>query len=388
MTRNVLFEVTEDQLETGLRGYPVGYCATSSVDPQKGLFYRGRPVAEMEQWDPERVLYLLYSGKEGTAQDSTQFALELQKRSHCSHAVSKAIEQLPRQGSAMKMFAAAVLILGMLEGQGDYRQDCINSIAKIPYIAASVINTHAGFGPTPPPEEGLGYMENFAKMLRIPDSDQAKLTPVLRLFNILHYDHGGGNLSAFVGKTVASGLADLYESLASALCALAGPRHGGANQDALALVQLCVDELGFGFSADAVADLIKKRLESGKLIFGFGHAVLRVEDPRATILYRYGEKHFADHPLVQAALLLRAEVPKILSANPKITNPYPNIDAISGAVLVASGFAYPEYFPVLFGVARIVGIAIQIIYERLDARSGKGTPIVRPRYLYRSELSP
>lgn len=381
--KEILFEVTKDQLETGMRGYPVGYCTTSAVDPQKGLSYRGRFVTELSQWDPERVLHLLYSGKEGTAQDSAQFIAELKKRSHCSHAVAKAIEALPRQGHAMKLFSSALLILGMLEGQDDYREDCLNAIAKIPYLAATVINTHAGFGETPAPREDLGYMENFAHMLQVPNINKEALIPVLRLFNILHYDHGGGNLSAFVGKTVASGLADMYEALASAMCALAGPRHGKANQDSLTFLRSILDELGSDPSAAAVAKLIETKLEKKQLVFGFGHAVLRVEDPRAAILYRYAKEHFADHPLVNLALLLRVEGPKVLKKNPKVANPYPNIDAISGAVLAAAGFDYPEYFTVLFGLARTVGIAIQIVYERLNAREGKGTPIVRPRYLYK-----
>lgn len=379
----VLFEITENQLETGMRGYPVGYCVTSAVDSERGLSYRDRPVLELCQWDPERVIHLLFNGKEGTAQDIGQFAKELKKRSHCSHAVIKAVEHLPRQGHPMKVFEAALLILGMLEGQGDYQEDCLNVIAKIPHLVACVVNAHAGFGQTPLPREDLGYMENFAHMLQLPDCDDEQLAPVLKLFNVLHYDHGGGNLSAFVGKAVASGLSDLYNALASAMCALAGPRHGKANQNCLAFLYSVLDELGQDPSPADVRKLVENRLNQGQLIFGFGHAVLRVEDPRATILYRYAEEHFPNHPLIKVALLLRKEAQKVLEKNPKVANPYPNVDAISGAVLVAAGFDIPDYFTVLFGLARSVGIAIQIVYERTKAREGKGTPIVRPRYIYK-----
>ncbi len=383
---DVLFEITKDQLETGLRGYPVGYCTTSAVDPQKGLAYRGRWVSELSQWEPERVLHLLYTGKEGTAQDIARFSSELKERAHCSHAVVKAIENLPRQGHPMKLFAAALLILGMFEGQGDYREDCLSILAKIPHLVACVINAHGGFGETPPPNPALGYMENFAAMVQIPSCDRAVLAPALRLFNILHYDHGGGNLSAFVGKSIASGLTDLYNALSGALCALAGPRHGKANQDCLAFLRSTLDELGPQPDGEGMRRLIEKRLAAKELIFGFGHAVLRVEDPRATVLYAYAVKHFPDHPLVKGALLLRKEAQHVLANNPKVANPYPNVDAISGTVLAAAGFDYPEYFTVLFGLARACGIAIQIVYERTEAREGKGTPIVRPRYLYRGRL--
>ena len=119
-----------------------------------------------------------------------------------------------------------------------------------------------------------------------------------------------------------------------------------------------------------------------QLIFGFGHAVLRVEDPRATIVYNYLQKYYPDHPSVKVALLLRTEGSKVLAENPKISNPHPNIDAISGTLLALAGFNYPEYFTILFGLSRIVGISRQIVYERLEARGGKGTPIIRPKYLY------
>ena len=128
---------------------------------------------------------------------------------------------------------------------------------------------------------------------------------------------------------------------------------------------------------------IRKRLAANQLVFGFGHAVLRVEDPRATVQYEFVKKYYANHPLVKIALLLRTAGAKILSENPKISDPHPNVDAISGTLLTASGFPYPDYFTVLFGLSRSVGIGVQIVYERLEAREGKGTPIIRPKYLYK-----
>jgi citrate synthase len=107
-----------------------------------------------------------------------------------------------------------------------------------------------------------------------------------------------------------------------------------------------------------------------------------MEDPRALVVYEYLKKHYPSHPLVKIALHLRTEGTKVLSENPKISDPHPNIDAISGTLLVVAGFDYPEYFTVLFGLSRIVGIARQIVYERVEARGGKGTPIIRPKYLY------
>ncbi len=379
----VLFQITKDKLETGLRGFPIGYCTTSYVDPQKGLFYVDKPIASLAYWNPIQAIYLLYYGKEGTSQEVQQFHRDLQQRAHCRKEAIDAIERLPRQGHPMKLFCAALLILGMYESTGNYREDCLNLIAKIPHMTAAVINHHAGWGKTSVLDPQLGYYESFAQMLNVPGADLGALTRVFNLFGILHFDHGGGNLSTFVGKAVASGLEDMYGSICSAMCALAGPRHGRANQDCLEFVRNVLDEVGENATPAQVEALIRHRLETNQLVFGFGHAVLRVEDPRAAVQYDFIKKHYPDHPLVKIALLLRTEGTKVLGENPKIADPHPNVDAVSGTMLTAAGFGYPEYYTVLFGLSRVVGISIQIVYERIEARGGKGTPIVRPKYLFK-----
>lgn len=379
----VLFEIKKENLETGLRGYPVGYCTTSSVDPLKGLFYAGHPVSEIDHWEPEQVIYLLYHGNEGMAEEVAKFSQGLRLRAKCTPKLIHHIEQLPRSGHPMKLFATALLLAGVFEGKNQYREDCLNLIAKVPEIAATVINHHAGWGPTKASQPELGYMENFTQMLNVPDADSQQLVRAFKLFNILHYDHGGGNLSAFVGKAVASGLEDLYGSIAAAMCALAGPRHGKANQDCLAFVQGLMNELGENATEEKVEAAIRDKLSKNELVFGFGHAVLRVEDPRATLLYQVTQEFYSDHPLVKMAHLLRKAGSKVLKENPKISDPYPNVDAISGIMLTAAGFPYPEYYTVLFGLARVVGISRQIVYEREEAREGKGTPIVRPKYFFK-----
>lgn len=382
----VLFTITEENLETGLRGYPVGYCTTSTVDPFKGLFYAGLPVSELTNWEPEQVIFLLYYGKAGTKEELAKFKEDLKKRSKCSPELIKQIRQLPRLGHPMKLFSAALLLAGIFEGQNNYHEDCLNLIAKIPEIAAVVINYHAGWGENNPSKPELGYMHNFTQMLNVPHSNQEELLRVFNIFNILHYDHGGGNLSTFVGKAVASGLEDMYGSMSAAMCALAGPRHGKANQDCLIFVNQLLEELGEKANADQLEEVLRRKLENRELVFGFGHAVLRVEDPRATLFYEVAKKYYPDHPMVKMALLLRDRGSKVLKENPKISDPYPNVDAISGILLTAAGFPYAEYYTVLFGMARVVGIARQIEYERDEARNGKGTPIVRPKYFYKEQV--
>jgi citrate synthase len=384
MREGVLFEITKDALETGLRGVPVGYCVTSFVDPIKGLSYVGRPIAELSSKEPIELIYLLYHGAMGNKSQVAEFQKELEKRAFCKKETMQAIEALPAVGHSMDLFAAAMLIVGMFEGTGNYREDCLNVIAKLPQVAAAVINTHAKWGKTPQPKPELGYVENFVHMLNMPGSKTKELIEVMRLFNVLHYDHCGGNLSTFVGKAVASGLENMYGSLAAAITALAGPRHGRANQDCLEFVESVLNDVGENATAADVEKLIRKKLAANELVFGFGHAVLRVEDARATVCYQYCQKHFASHPLIKIALLLRTEGSKVLKENPKISDPYPNIDAITGSMLTAAGFPYSDYYTILFGLSRCVGIAIQIVYERLEARGGKGTPIVRPLYFYKS----
>lgn len=382
-TSEVLFSVTKENLETGLRGYPVGYCITSTVDPQKGLFYVGHSLADIAYWDPENVIFLLLYGKEGSTEEIKAFKKQLVERSHLSKEVIKHIHQLPKNTHPMRQFKMALLLLGSIEGKEDYREDALNLIAKVPELAAVVINYHAGWGETPASKPELGYMENFAQMLRVPNANAEQLTHILRLFNVLHYDHGGGNLSAFTGKAISSGLEDLYGSITGAMCALAGPRHGKANQDCLEFLRSLEAKLGGDVTEQQLEDELLHRLADHQVIYGFGHAVLRVEDPRATLLYAEGEKHFPNSSLIKLALKLRKVGPRLLMANSKTADPYPNVDAISGAVLAAAGFNYPQYFTVLFGIARCVGISRQIIYERLEARDGKGVPIYRPKFIYK-----
>jgi citrate synthase len=329
------------------------------------------------------VIYLLVNGKEGTDKEVEEFNKKLTERSRCSSDLIQSIKALPGKGHPMQLFIASLILAGIAEGKDDYREDCLNVIAKMPEVAATVINHHAGWGGCNPSKPELGYMENFTQMLKVPNADNKKLNSIFRIFNVLHYDHGGGNLSTFIGKAVSSGLQDMYGSLAAAMSALAGPRHGKANQDCLDFVKEVLCEVGEKATAADVEGFIRKRLANNQLVFGFGHAVLRVEDPRATVLYEIAQKDYPDNPLVKIALLLRTEGTKVLKENPKISNPYPNVDAISGTVLSAAGFPYSEYFTVLFGLSRCVGIARQIVYDRLEARGGKGTPIVRPKYLYK-----
>jgi citrate synthase len=160
------------------------------------------------------------------------------------------------------------------------------------------------------------------------------------------------------------------------MASLYGPLHGRANQECLRFVREVA-----AAGPQQVEAFVRRTLEQGGKIFGFGHPVLRKEDPRAKVQYAFAEKHFANDPLVKTALALRQIVPPILMEQPKISNPYPNVDAASGSLLHAAGLKDDNYYTVLFGWSRVAGIAAQIVDERVHLRDGKGVPIYRPRYV-------
>ena len=371
----LLFEVRESHLDTGLRGYPVGRCLTSRVDKDLGVSYGGYPIAELAGLPSERVIYLLLYKRLPNEEEAVAFSTELRQRAEMSDTVLELLARLPREGHPMEWFVAGLLYLGMTGKTGDWVEDGLNCIARANAVAAAIFRLREGWGDPIPPHAELTYAQNFAHMLGCP-SAHAQLPELLRTFHVLHMDHGGGNLSTFTGKAVASGHADIYVSLAAAMGALYGPLHGRANQECLEFVQ----QVG---TADpkGVEAFVRDQLNSGGKIFGYGHAVLRAEDPRARVQYEFAKEHFTDDKNVKVALALREVVPPILQEFPKISNPYPNVDAISGSLLHAAGLRSPEYYTLLFGWSRVVGIAAQIIDERVHLRGGKGVPICRPRFI-------
>jgi len=376
MSDKVLFSITEKHLNTGLRGFPVGHVRTSAVSPEKGVSYVGYPVIELADRDPEQVIFLLLNKHWPSEAESVAFKADLAERSTLPEGVIDLIKQLPKEGHPMEWLISGLLFLGMYGKTGDFREDALNLTARVNEVVAAIFRIRSGWGDPIPSEPERGYVENFVHMLGVPGTDPAKLTKLLRAFHILHYDHGGGNLSTFTGKAVASGLADIYASMAAAMAGLYGPRHGRANQACLQLVK----EVGTDNHAE-IDKIVRDRLANRKLIYGFGHAVLRAEDPRATFQYGLGKELYPDDPLFKTAFAMREVIPPILLENPKISNPYPNVDAVSGTLLNATGLTSPDYYTVLFGWSRTIGISAQIVDERMNFRNGKGVPIYRCGYI-------
>ena len=370
------FTITNRQLDTGLRGYPVGTCETSYVDPQEGVSYVGYPIADLAFMPAEDIIYLLFNKSLPTDAERQAVADDIAARSEVSEDAVAAISALPPSGHPMDQFCAAIQILGMTGKTDDYYEDALNLVARIPAALAAIFRQREGWGPPIPSEPSRGYVNNFVHMLGMPGGDEEALTRLLSVYYNLHADHGGGNLSTFTGRAVASGLADMYRSMASGMNALAGPRHGMANQDAFKMVQ----EVNTTDPEEAT-EILRKRLAGGGLIFGFGHAVLRQEDPRAKIQLGVGEELCPDDYWFKVVKAVREAGITVLRENPKVSNPYPNVDLISGSLVNALGFTDPDYYTTLFGWSRIVGIGAQIVDERTRARNGRGVAIYRPRYI-------
>lgn len=374
----VLFEVTPEHLDTGLRGFPVGTVLTSKVHPDLGVSYVGYPVADLAMLDPEAVIYLLFNKELPDADQLVAFKADLASRSAIDGRVFEMLKALPRDGHPMEWLITGLTLLGMTGKTSDnnYYEDGLNLTARAPGLIAAIYRIRSGWGDPIEGKPELGLIENFVHMLGVPGADTATLTSLLRIFYVLHMDHGGGNLSTFVGKAVASGLADMYASMAAGMAGLYGPRHGRANQDCLDFVR----SIGTT-DPDEIEQQVRDRLARKELIFGFGHAVLRAEDPRATIQYALGETLCPNDPLFRTAVALRERGVKVLKENPKVSNPYPNVDAVSGSLLNACGLTDSDYYTTLFGLSRIAGIAAQILDERVHLRGGKGVAIYRCKYI-------
>lgn len=375
--KEVLLEVTSDHLNTGLRGVPVGTCRTSFVTPTEGVHYCGYPIAELAAFAPEDIIYLLFNKELPTSEQSEEIRAELATRATIPGDVESVLKTLPLDGHPMDWLSVGIHTLGMLETTNDWREDAMNLIARMPRLMALIFRIRDGRAdeiPADDPQASL--VERFVNALDLKDVNKEKMTRVISTYLVLHMDHGGGNLSTFSGKAIASGHATVYSSMAGAMNALSGPLHGRANQSCLEFVL----RVGTNDPAE-VERFVRAELDAKRPVFGFGHAVLRTEDPRATVQFALGEEICPDDENFQIITALREVAPRVLGENPKISNPNANVDIASGALLHHIGLTDPTYYTTFFGWARVAGIGAQIVDERSVMRDGKGTPIYRPKYI-------
>ena len=375
-----LLKLTESHLDIGMRGVPVGTCRTSFVTPEEGVHYCGYPITELAGMTPEDVVYLLHNKELPTPEQSEAFRNELSRRAEIPGDLGPIFAALPREGHPMDWLSVGIHTLGMWDCKNDWREDALNLIARLPRMIGLLFRYREGRTENIPDDDvTLSMIERFTNTLQL-DVDQEKLIRVLSVYLILHMDHGGGNLSTFVGKAVASGHATLYSAIASSMNALSGPLHGRANQSCLEFV------LRVGTSdTEKVEAFVRGELDAGRPVFGFGHAVLRAEDPRAAAQFDLGEELCPDDENFRIIRTLREVAPRVLAENPKISNPNANVDIASGALLHHVGLKDPNYYTTFFGWARVAGIGAQIFDERVVMRDGKGVPIYRPKYFAREQ---
>ena len=372
-----MFTVNRSHLNTGLRGIPVGTCRTSFVTPTEGVHYCGYPIAELAHFAPEDIVYLLFNKELPTPSQAEAFRADLASRGAVPNSVAAVFHTLPRDGHPMDWLSVGIHTLGMLDTTGDWQEDALNLIARMPRMMGLLFRIRDGRGENIPEDDlSASMVQRFVRTLDLDGVDQDLMERILATYLVLHMDHGGGNLSTFTGKAVASGHATVYASIAGAMNALSGPLHGRANQSCLEFV------LRIGTSdPDKVEAFVRGELAAKRPVFGFGHAVLRAEDPRATVQFALGEELCPDDENFKIIRTLREVAPRVLSENPKISNPNANVDIASGALLHHIGFTDPTYYTTFFGWARVAGIGAQILDERTVMRGGKGTPIYRPKYI-------
>ena len=331
----------------------------------------------MAQFDPEDIVYLLFHKELPTDEQSSAFRQDLANRAAIPGDLESVLKTLPKFGHPMDWLSIGIHTLGMLETTEDWKEDALNLVARMPRLMGLIFRIREGReNDIPADDTSMNLVDRFVHALDFEGVDKAKMKRVISTYLVLHMDHGGGNLSTFSGKAIASGKATVYSSMAGAMNALSGPLHGRANQSCLEFV------LKVGTSDPTeVEAFVRAELEAKRPIFGFGHAVLRAEDPRATAQFELGSEICPDDENFKIVTTLREVAPRVLAENPKISNPNANVDIASGALLHHIGFTDPTYYTTFFGWARVAGIGAQIVDERAVLRNGKGTPIYRPKYI-------
>lgn len=389
-------EVTLSQIYQGMRGMTGLVSETSLLDSQEGIRFRGYSIPELQQKlpkvkggsepMPEGLFYLMLLGELPTDEDVSHITSTWQRRSHVPNHVFATIDALPVSTHPMTMFVVGIMALQTESNfakeyakginKKDYwnpvYDDAMDLIARLPRIAAYIYRRKYKNNEHIHPNGLLDWAGNFAHMLGFEDETFKEL---MRLYMTIHADHEGGNVSAHTTHLVGSALSDPFLSFAAGMNGLAGPLHGLANQEVIKWIFELREELKTeNPTKEQISEYVKKTLSEGKVVPGYGHAVLRKTDPRFTAQMEFGKKHMPDDPLVQTVWNVYETVPPILQSLGKIKNPWPNVDAHSGALLVHYGLVEYEFYTVLFGVSRALGVLASLCWDRI-----LGFPIERPK---------
>ncbi|MBD3402118.1 citrate (Si)-synthase [candidate division GN15 bacterium] len=384
---HVISQVSVAQAIGGMRGVKGMVCDTSVVEPDKGLIIRGRSILDLKDRLPEEIFWLLLLGELPTADELKGFQKQLKEYGEVPKYVWKVLKAMPKSSHPMAMLDTAILTM---ENESEFRKQYAKGLAKPDYweptledamrllgtihtIAAGVYRIKYKKGDLIEPSKKLDWAADFAKMLGLPPK-KGETATMMRLYLTLHCDHEGGNVSANTCHTVGSALSDPFYAVSAGLNGLAGPLHGLANQECLRWVLDTMEKFGGTPSEKQLEEYAWETLNSGKVVPGYGHAVLRVTDPRFTAFLDFGKKYLKKDPVFQTVALVYEVVPKVLRQVQKIKDPWPNVDAGSGAILYNYGLKEFEYYTVLFSVSRAMGMLSQQVLNR-----ALGTPITRPK---------
>ena len=389
-------EVTLAQIYQGMRGITGLVTETSLLDAQEGIRFRGYSIPELRdklpkapmgsEPLPEGLFHLMLLGQLPSEDEANYISSVWQRRSHVPNHVFATIDALPLYAHPMTMFVTGIMAL-QTESQFSKKyaegmskkdhwatvfDDAMDLIARLPRIAAYVYRRKYKENDHIQPNGLLDWAGNLAHMMGYEDESFKDL---MRLYMTIHADHEGGNVSAHSTHLVGSALSDPYLSFAAGMNGLAGPLHGLANQEVIKWIFEMREELNTELpTKEQIAAYVQKTLSEGKVVPGYGHAVLRKTDPRFTAQMEFGKKHMPDDPLVQTVWNVYETVPPILQSLGKIKNPWPNVDAHSGSLLVHYGLVEYEFYTVLFGVSRALGVMASLCWDR-----ALGFPLERPK---------
>jgi len=388
-------DVTVAQAIGGIRGVKCLVTDISYLDPVEGIRFRGHTIPETLAALPkvgdgempyvEGFLWLLLTGDIPTKEEALEMVAEFKKRSKTPDYVFNMLKALPKDSHPMAMFSAAIVSMqresefvkaynagiSKMEYWEPTLEDALNLWAKLPQIAAFIYRWKYKNGDIIDPDPKLDMGGNFAHMMGI----DKPYDDVARLYFILHSDHESGNVSAHTGHLIASALSDLYYAISGLINGLAGPLHGLANQEVLRWIQGVMEQMGGKIpTEEEMKKFVWDTLNSGQVIPGFGHAVLRKTDPRYAAQREFCLKHLPDDPIFKYVDVLYKVVPPILEEQGKAKNPWPNVDAQSGVIQWYYGLREYDFYTVLFGIGRALGVASNIIWDR-----ALGYPIERPK---------
>eukprot|EP01064_Diplonema_japonicum_P029213 TRINITY_DN465_c0_g1_i2.p1 TRINITY_DN465_c0_g1~~TRINITY_DN465_c0_g1_i2.p1 ORF type:complete len:460 (+),score=163.41 TRINITY_DN465_c0_g1_i2:50-1429(+) len=391
----------------GMRGITGLTYEPSLLDPVEGIRFRGLSIPECQEKlpsanggqepTPEAMWWLLLTGEAPTEAQHKMMMEEFHHRATndaITDQVTKTLDSLPTDMHPMLQLSTAILTLGhaskFAKGyatgaatKANYWEyaldDSLDLIARVPQVAAQIYKrSFHGGSEVIARDPSLDLSANFTKQLGF---ESAEFADCMRLYLSIHTDHEGGNVSAHATTLVGSALSDPYLSCSAGMNGLAGPLHGLANQEVLLFLRELQGKVAERSAAKDGAELEKvlteciwDLLNQKRVVPGYGHAVLRKTDPRYTCQREFCKRNFPDDELFKFVDTVYKITPGILTEHGKTKNPWPNVDAHSGVLLQHYGLKESQYYTVLFGVSRCIGVLSALVWDR-----ALGKPIERPK---------